>query len=164
MLRVKDVGTPTIEGLVKKAPSRLPLSGGDPKAVLDRIQKSRGAATGMATPANSAVDLSGKTTEQILDAFDFLEKSQRTLGEFFEAVADFGDRGVNPREAFAEAPGSRERFRVLTVSASRLYQTAAASSLARFSAERVLGVQLADLGEAIVTAFDVLDYAGARHE
>lgn len=164
MERANSVGPSPLLGKTDPPHGRLPLSGGDPKKVLERIQKCRGAATDIATPANASVDLSEMTTDDLLAAFDVLEKSRRTLAEFFDAVADFTERGVNPRRAFADARGARERFRVLTVSASRLYQAFACASLARLSAERVLGISLADLGEAIVTAFDVLDYAGARDE
>lgn len=165
MQRVNSVEEITRDGLVSiRKIYRLPLSGGDPKKVLGRIQKCRGVATGIATPANASVDLSEMTTEELLAAFDVLEKTQRALAEFFEAVADFAERGVNPRRAFVEAGGARERFRVLTFSAVRLYQAFACASLIRFSVERVLGISLADLGEAIVTALDVLDYAGARDE
>lgn len=141
----------------------LPLSGGDPETVFARIRKSRGAATAITAPANSSVDLSGITTEELLAAFDRTEKSLRVLAEFFGAVDKFSDRGVNPRRAFADTPGERERFRVLTVSAVKIYQALAAEPLGRCAGERVLGVRFADLGEAIVVALEVLDYAGARH-
>lgn len=164
MLRVNNVGEPGA-GRVGSARrnERLPLSGGDPETVLARIRKSRGAALGHATPANSSVDVSGTTTDELLAAFDRTEKARRVLAEFFGAVEKYSGRDLNPRRAFAKAPGERERFRVLTASAVKIYQALAAEPLGRCASERVLGVRFADLGEAIVTALDVLDYAGARH-
>lgn len=150
--------------LVKTDPLwRLPLSGGDPERVLSRIRKSKGAASDNATPANACVDLTQRPTADLLEAFGTVEKCQRTLAEFFAAVDDFAVQGVNPREAFAAAPAMRERFRALTWSAAHLYQAlAAADALHRHSAERVTGVALADLGEQIVTAIEVLEYAPGR--
>lgn len=165
MLRVNNVGEPGGGGIGSVTRiDRLPLSGSDPQTVLSRIRKSRGAATAIAAPANQSVDLSGKTTEELLAAFDSVEKTDRVLAEFFGALAAFIERGVNPHRAFAEVPGSRERFRVLTASAAKIYQALAAESLGRCAGERVLGVRFADLGEAIVNALDVLDLTGARHE
>lgn len=162
MERVNSVREELKRRLVETQSGRLPLTGGDPTTVLERIRKSRGAATGIATPANASVDLTQKTTADLLEAFDALEKVQRTLAEFFDAIEDFSEHGVNPREAFATAPAMRERFRVLTASAAHLYQTFAADALHRRTAERVIGVKLAHLGEEIVTAIEVLEYAPGR--
>ncbi len=139
---------------------RLPFSGGDPETVFARIRKSRGVALGHATPANSSIEFSGTTTEELLAAFDRTEKALRVLAEFFGAVETLSGSSVEPLRAFVKSPGERERFRVLTASAVKIYQALAAEPLGRCAGERILGIRFADLGEAIVVAFEVLDYVG----
>ncbi len=140
----------------------LPLSGGCPKQVTNRwrrFARTADAAAVLAMPADQgSIDLTWRSTTDLVLAFDAAEQAGRVLEKFRAMAQPFIDGAIDARQHYRRAPKERERLLILTRSAAHLYAAFAQSALDRFGFERVLRISFEELGELIVIAVDVLEH------